>query len=167
MKVTRFDADRDLIIVTGRVWGPHGRQWRPLRLVLDTGAAETIILPEVLDELGYSPSQGEAITVMRSAVGREEGYLIRVTRFTCLGYQAGDFRVHAHDLPEGWGIEGLIGLSFLKQLNYEVRSVEGRILVRRAVTDAVRARTPRRPTRSGRLRGSLRNRPGGTPEQPI
>jgi predicted aspartyl protease len=132
VKVTRFDSKRDLIIVKGRVWGPHQRQRRPLRLVLDTGAAETIVIPEVLDELGYNPRQGEAITVIRSAVGREEGYLIRVARFACLGHQASDFRVHAHDLPEGWGIEGLIGLSFLRQLNYEIRSIEGRIVVGRA-----------------------------------
>jgi predicted aspartyl protease len=131
VKVTRFDRSRDLIIVAGRVAGPHGPP-APLRLVLDTGAAETIIVPEVLDELGYSPRQGEAITVMRSAVGREEGYLIRVARFQCLGFQEADFRVHAHDLPEGWGIDGLIGLSFLSRFNYEVRSREGRILVDRA-----------------------------------
>lgn len=37
------------------------------------------------------------------------------------------------DLPEGWGIDGLIGLSFLRQFNYEIRSIEGRILVDRAV----------------------------------
>ena len=85
MKVTRFDRARDLIIVRGRVWGPHGLP-APLRLVVDTGAAETIIVPEILDELGYSPRQGEAITVLRSAVGREEGYLIRVARFACLGF---------------------------------------------------------------------------------
>ena len=132
MKVTRFDPARDLIIVKGYVRGPRKGPERPIRLVLDTGAAETIIIPEVLDELGYNPLHGEAITVMRSAVGREEGYLIRVTRFACLGYQATDFRVHAHDLPEGWSIEGLIGLSFLRQLNYEIRSVEGRILAERA-----------------------------------
>jgi hypothetical protein len=40
--------------------------------------------------------------------------------------------VHAHDLPEGWAIHGLIGLSFLRQLNYEIRSTEGRLLVDRA-----------------------------------
>jgi hypothetical protein len=51
---------------------------RRLRLILDTGAAETIVVPEVLDELGYSPRDGEEIRVMRSAVGREEAYLIRV-----------------------------------------------------------------------------------------
>ena len=133
MRVTRFDPTRDLIFVEGYVWGPRGGTERLLRLVLDTGAAETIILPEVLDDLGYNPLHGEAITVMRSAVGREEGYLTRVTRFACLGHPVTDFRVHAHDLPEGWSIDGLIGLSFLRQLNYEIRSVEGRILVERAI----------------------------------
>ena len=69
---------------------------------------------------------------MRSAVGREEGYMLRVARFACLGHHETAFLVHAHDLPEGWGIDGLIGLSFLRQLNYEIRSLEGRILVDRA-----------------------------------
>ncbi|HEX2689996.1 MAG TPA: retropepsin-like aspartic protease [Kofleriaceae bacterium] len=132
MRVTRFNRKRDLIIIRGFVWGPLHRQRRPLRLVLDTGAAETIIVPDVLDELGYNPREGEAISVMRSAVGREEGYLIRIARFDCLGHQSRDFRVHAHDLPDGWNIQGLIGLSFLRELNYEIRSLEGRILVERA-----------------------------------
>lgn len=70
MKVTRFDLSRDLIFVSGRVWGPYDPP-APLRLVLDTGAVETIIVPDFLDELGYSPRQDEAITTMRSAVGRE------------------------------------------------------------------------------------------------
>jgi predicted aspartyl protease len=111
--------------------GPLDPRGRPLRIALDTGAAETIIVPDVLDELGYNPRQGEAITVMRSAVGHEQGYLIRIERFDSLGYRSRYFRVHAQDLPEGWGIEGLIGLNFLRQFNYEVRSAEGRILVER------------------------------------
>jgi predicted aspartyl protease len=131
VKVTRFEPDRDLIIVEGRIWGPRLRQSRSIQLVLDTGAAETIVIPAVLDELGYNPREGEAITVMRSAVGREEGYLIRVARFGCLGHVSNEFRVHVQDLPEGWGIEGLIGLTFLRQFNYEIRSAEGRILVDR------------------------------------
>src|SRR5688572_10242203 len=124
MKISRFDPTRDLIIVAGRIWGPRGQRVR-LRLVVDTGAAETLIVPELLDELGYGArTHGEAITVIRSAVGKEQGYLIRVARFACLGHQADGFRVDAHDLPEGWEIDGLIGLSFLRELNYEVRSLE-------------------------------------------
>ena len=122
----------DLIIVPGRVWNAHGTL-KPLRLVLDTGAAESIIVPEILDELDYSAREhGEQIAVMRSAAGREEGYMLRVAKFACLGFQESNFRVHAQDLPAGWQIDGLIGLSFLRLLNYEVRSLEGRILVERA-----------------------------------
>jgi predicted aspartyl protease len=132
VKVTRFDRTRELIIVGGRVWGAHGAP-APLRLAFDTAAAETIIVPEVLDELGYSARQGDAITVLRSAVGREEGYLIRVQRFACLGFQLSDFRVHAHDLPDGFALDGLIGLSFLRRFDYQVRSHQGRILVEPAI----------------------------------
>jgi hypothetical protein len=46
-------------------------------------------------------------------------------RRTCL-------EVHAHDLPGGFEIDGLIGLSFLKQFDSTIRSLEGRILVERA-----------------------------------
>ena len=63
MKVTRFDPDGDLILVNGRIRGPRSPRWRPLRLVLDTGAAETIVIPEVIDELGYSPRDGDQITI--------------------------------------------------------------------------------------------------------
>jgi hypothetical protein len=34
-------------------------------------------------------------------------------------------------LPDGWNIRGLIGLSFLRQFNYEIRSLEGRICIER------------------------------------
>lgn len=118
-------------MVPGRIWGRRGEG--PHRnLVIDTGAAETIVIPEVLDQLGYSAREGDQITVLRSAVGREHGYLIRVARFACRGFQLPDFQVHAHDLPEGWGIHGLVGLSFLRRFNYEIRSIEGRLLVDRA-----------------------------------
>jgi len=98
---------------------------------VDTGAAETIIVPGILDGLGYNPRDGEAITVMRSAVGHEPGYLIRVERFAALRHQSRNLRVHAQDLPDGWNIDGLVGLNFLRQFNYEVRSEEGRIRVER------------------------------------
>lgn len=131
MKVTRFDRSRDLILVRGWLWGRHGSPV-PLQLALDTAAAETVIIPEILDEAGYSPRQGTAITNLRSAVGEEPGYLIRVGRFACLGFQIADFRVHAHDLPEGFGLDGLLGLTFLSEFDYQVRSRQGRILVERA-----------------------------------
>jgi hypothetical protein len=133
VKVRRFDPADDLIIVRARVFGPHGS--RLLSLAFDTAASETHIVPEVIDDLGYSPLQGVAITSVRSAIGKETGYRLRVQRFESLGFGFDDFVIHVHDLPEGIGIDGLLGLTFLKHFNYEVRSVEGRILVDRAAPD--------------------------------
>jgi predicted aspartyl protease len=131
VKVRRFDPDDDLIIVTARVFGKHGS--RRLTLALDTAASHTHVTPDIIDELGYSPAEGEAITAVRSAIGRETGYILRVQRFESLGFGFDDFLIHVHDLPAGFGIDGLLGLSFLKRFNYEIRSTEGRIVIEHAV----------------------------------
>ncbi|MBK7073617.1 MAG: hypothetical protein IPH44_15060 [Myxococcales bacterium] len=47
-----------------------------------------------------------------------------MARFATLGFSHQRFRVHVFDLAEGYGIDGLVGLSFLDHLNYEIRSVE-------------------------------------------
>ena len=92
-----------------------------------------MIASEVLDELGYSAREhGEQVAITRSIAGREEGYMLRVKQLECLGMVEHDFRVYAQDLPSGWDIDGLLGLSFLRLLNYEVRSLEGRIRAERA-----------------------------------
>lgn len=131
MKVRRFNPSDDLILVKAKIWGPRGV--RPLTMAFDTAASETHVVPEVIDDLGYSPRQGEEITSVRSAIGQEPGYMLRVTRLSSLGFSFGDFRVHVHDLPEGIGIDGLLGLSFLRQFDYTVRSHEGRIEIDRSI----------------------------------
>jgi predicted aspartyl protease len=125
VKVVRFDPGAPLIVIKGQIWGPRHR--RDVRLALDTGAREVLIVTDVFDALGYSPRDGEAVTRVRSAVAEESGYFLRVNRFRALGHEVCDFRIDAHDLPEGFGIDGLLGLSFLRLLNYEIRSAEGRI----------------------------------------
>ena len=135
MKVRRFDPDDDLIIVKARVFGRHGS--RRLTLALDTAASHTHVTPDIIDELGYSAAEGEAIASVRSAIGKETGYMLRVQRFESLGFVVDDFLIHVHDLPAGFGIDGLLGLSFLKQFNDEIRSTEGRILIERVVGNAI------------------------------
>jgi hypothetical protein len=78
----------------------------------------------VIDDLGNSPRQGPGhhITSVRSAIGKETGYMLRVERFESLGFGFADFPVHVHDLPEGIGIDGLLGLRFLKHFKPIVRS---------------------------------------------
>ncbi len=129
MKVTRFDPNDSLIIVHAMIWGPRGH--KGLTLAFDTAATQTHISPDVLDDVGYGPRDGDRVTSITSAIGEEPGYMMKVSKFSALGFAVTDFRLHVHDLPETLGIQGLLGLSFLRQLNYEVRSAEGRILATR------------------------------------
>jgi predicted aspartyl protease len=124
---TYFETSQKLIFVEGQIKGP--RATMQLRLVLDTGASETLIIPEVLDEIGYRPRDGEGLTTVSSALGREHGYRLRVAELSTLGFWLRNHPVNVLDLGDSNDIHGLIGLSFLKLFDYEVRSDEGRILV--------------------------------------
>ena len=124
---TSFDPSDDLIIVRLRVWGPQGSDL--LRVALDTAASDTLIVPEVLDMLGYNPREAEGLTSVTSVIGEEKGYSIKVDRLSALGYEMTDFVVNAHDLPDQSGLQGLLGLNFLRNFNYEVRSADGVINV--------------------------------------
>jgi predicted aspartyl protease len=130
VKVTRIDRSRGLLVVKAQIWGPHCDQ--TLSLAIDTAAADTVVTPELIDKLGYSPRDGERITTVRTAIGKEHGYSLRVKRFFTLGFAVPDYRINVFDLATGDDIDGLIGLSFLDELNDEVRSKEGRIRVERA-----------------------------------
>jgi len=128
--VTTIEFERDnqgIIIVWGRLEGPMGS--REVQLALDTGAAMTLVLPGILDELGYSARDGDGITSISTAnEASEQGYKLRVRHFHALGFGFHDFQIHAHELPD-YGVEGLLGMDFLEKFNFEVRMSEQQILL--------------------------------------
>jgi predicted aspartyl protease len=128
----RFDPDADLIRVGAFVAGRAAR--RRVRLALDTASTTTILTPEIVALLGYDERDFGRRTVIRSAIGDEPGHLLEVQRFTALGLSIGDFTVHAHALPAGYDIDGLLGLSFLRHLVVELRCAEGLIRVERVAS---------------------------------
>jgi predicted aspartyl protease len=130
MKVTRFNRTRDLIVVPAWVWSP--RRDKQVWLAVDTGSVDTVVKPGIIEQLHYSVRDGEHIMSIRSAVGREQGWTLRVKQFSALGFVVPEFRVDVFDLATGDDIDGLLGLNFLDELNYEVRSKEGRLRVERA-----------------------------------
>jgi predicted aspartyl protease len=123
---TPFVIDGDLIIVKALLTGP--RQTTVGRFVLDTGAVFTTMTPELAELIGYSARDGVRRTRVRTAVSSEEGYLLRVAELDVLGLAMPGFAVHVFDLGHD-DIDGLVGLNFLSELNYEIRSAERRILV--------------------------------------
>src|SRR5438876_7856621 len=111
-RVTTFAPRRELIFVTGTIEGPRGVT--DVKLVVDTGASQTIVVPEILDEIGYSPRDGLVTRTTSTAIGREQGYILRVARFATLGFALNDFLVHVFDLEDRSSFDGLIGLNFLR-----------------------------------------------------
>jgi predicted aspartyl protease len=121
-----FVTDRDLIIVDVDIAGP--RQALTGRFILDTGAAITTATPEFVEQLGYSARHGDRRTSVRTALGKEDGYLLHVAEFSALGVTLPNFEVNVFDLGHG-EFDGLLGMNFLHRFNYEVRSAERRIFV--------------------------------------
>jgi predicted aspartyl protease len=120
-----FDADNGLIVVHAELFGPSCAQ--VLRLALDTGATATLINVGPLATVGYDP----ALTSERVQVttGSNVEFLpqVEVTRLSALGQTRIAFLVLAHTLPPSAGVDGLLGLDFLRGQRLEIDFLEGSI----------------------------------------
>ena len=71
-----------MILVRGRLWGPLGATY--LRMAFDPGATISLVVPSVLDTLGYNPRNGTSITFTTGVVDEQAGYEIPVRKFAVL-----------------------------------------------------------------------------------
>jgi clan AA aspartic protease (TIGR02281 family) len=124
---TSFELDGDLIVVDAVVIGPSARA--QMRLVLDTGAVLTTLVPSVAESIGFSSSDCVAWSVTRTAAANERGYIVQLAQITTLGFTVPDLHAVVADL--GYGIDGVIGMHFLSDFNFEIRPAERRVLVER------------------------------------
>jgi len=128
MKIeTHFELTAKLINVYAIVVGPAGRS--PCQLVIDTAAVYTTLASHFAERIGISNEHATRSTVIRSAVADEHGFLVNLDQLTTLGLAFRNVEANVADL--GYGIDGLIGMNVLGQLNFEVRPMERRILVER------------------------------------
>jgi predicted aspartyl protease len=127
MKLARpFQFLGELILVEVKLRGPRSESVR--NLVLDTGAAATTLIPEVIDDLGYSARDGNKLSRVHSAIGEEHGYSLNVAEFSALGVTTPNFMVNVFDLDHE-GFDGLLGMNFLRHFNFEVRPNDRQIIV--------------------------------------
>lgn len=91
-----------------------------------------LIKPAALRRAGYSATHALGKTRITTALNTEPGYRIRVEHFSALGFSAPGFELHAHAMPAQADLDGLLGLSFLRLLDYTVYSRRGAIAVAHA-----------------------------------
>lgn len=107
-----FDAQSGLVIVCVAVEGPSGSA--VLRLALDTGATGTLINVGMLVALGYDPALALVRIQVTTGSGVEFVPRIVLQKIVALGQERMQFPVLGHTLPPSAGIDGLLGLDFVR-----------------------------------------------------
>src|SRR4029079_12009972 len=120
--LSSFVRDRELILVDAEVVGPTGRTTEA-RLVLDTGAAATTLTPRVIEKVGYTRRDGFKRAKVHTAIGEEHGYWLVVAERTVLGVTTPNLALTVFPLGHK-DIDGLVGMNFLRQFNFEVRPAD-------------------------------------------
>jgi hypothetical protein len=107
-----FNAAQGPIIVEGSLSGPTGQA--DVRLILDTGATTSLVRSPILIAVGYDPDASPDRVAVAMGNGVEILPRLILNRFSALGRHRVGFRVVAHSLPPAAGIDGLLGLDFLR-----------------------------------------------------
>jgi len=95
-----------------RIWGPRGRT--VVRFALDTGATETLVNWDIPVLLGYDPSASLSREQITTGSGVEFAPEISIDRIEALGMERLRFPALCHTLPPSAGVDGLLGLGFLR-----------------------------------------------------
>lgn len=110
-----YQLDGELIIIPVHLFGKTTNYSG--MFVLDTGSSGIVIDHEVAIDMGYAASDGVGFSTVSSAVGKELGYRLVIDGIESLGHRVDQIEVRCHDLKEQ-GVEGLIGMTFLKQFKW-------------------------------------------------
>ena len=122
----RVPLEIPIVLRRMKIHGPAGV--REIDVILDTGAVYTVIAWDVIKDIGYDPAGSERRMPSVTANGVIEAPLITVAGIQLADLRAEAVEVICHDIPEIAGIEGLLGLSFLKHfrtlIDYTTGSLE-------------------------------------------
>lgn len=107
-----FDPLQGLIIVSAELWGPANSV--VLRLALDTGATSTVVNIGILVAIGYDLALVPERIQVTTGSGIEFAPRVILEKMMVLGQARTGFPVLGHTLPPSAGVDGLLGLDFLR-----------------------------------------------------
>ncbi len=112
MSTYPFNPKQGLILVEAQATGPNGTA--DLKLLLDTGATTSVIKLKTLIYLGFDP--GHPMRRVQMTTGSAIGTVpvFALTRFSALGQHRFIFPVIGYGLQTVFGVDGLLGLDFLR-----------------------------------------------------
>lgn len=94
------------------IFGPVGSM--VVQLALDTDATGTLINADLLLVIGYEPSIAKEQVKVTTGSAIESVPVFTMNRVKALGQERTDFSILGHTLPPSAGIDGLLGLDFMR-----------------------------------------------------
>ena len=115
MPEVSFDPTAPVIVLSVKL---EGRIIETARMALDTGATYVMIPWDLAESLGYHPERSRERIEMVTASGVERAPLITLKSVRVAGLQARHVTALVHDLPPRSFVDGLLGLSFLRNFRF-------------------------------------------------
>jgi predicted aspartyl protease len=122
-----FNRQQGLILVNAEIEGPSGCVI--VQLALDTGATSTLINAGLLVAVGYDPALAPERIQITTGSGVEFAPRVILTSITSLGQTRKDLPVLCHTLPLSTGVDGILGLDFLRDQKLTLDFRSGEILL--------------------------------------
>ena len=118
---TQFDPSAGIILVEADI---HGRVIERARLVFDTGATYCMLPWRMINALDIDIDQNRTIqTTTASTI--ETSPIVTIPKMTVLGFTVENVACLVRDLPAGSGVDGLLGISFLKYFRLKIDFPKG------------------------------------------
>lgn len=120
-----FNPRKGLVVIQAELFGSSGSS--VLRLALDTGATYTVINVGMLVAIGYDPALVPGRVQVTTGSSIEFAPRVVLERIEALGQERTAFPVLGHTLPPSAGVDGLLGLDFLRGQILTIDFCSGRI----------------------------------------
>lgn len=117
-----FDRDAPVIILDVKL---TATDTKTVRMALDTGCTSVLLPWDVAEMIGLDPAASKERIETVTASGIEYVPVVTIPKISVLGNEAFNIRAIIHDLPPKSYVEGLLGLSFLKNFKLIIDFTEG------------------------------------------
>ena len=125
----RFVPGRPHIPVRGYISGPVADHY--IWFALDTAATRTVVRPRFLRLIGCDLGNPLKRVEMTAATGTSIAPVVNLRELVALGQRRENVSVVAHELPDTFVGEGLLGLDFFQKFVLTVDFVDGVIALDR------------------------------------
>jgi len=112
--MSTYNFDKNASVITIDVFLENNGNQKKIRMALDTGATYVMIPWEIAKALDLKPELSEEKIEMITTSGVENVPLVKLDIVKVTDKKAKDVKAIVHDLPSRSYVDGLLGLSFLR-----------------------------------------------------